>query len=604
MSLSNHSFHIPVMGLAYTVNTPVKVAPYGIASVVSIVEDNLLERMREYYYNQLNEMYIPIPTIDLDHRAKRITDYLNLMNRLVQDKVESMKSKAFEKGQEIVKYFEMLPEESKMKKLYNTMLEVKDAYQKEELQQKLRSLIMPGSIDVNIMTKVDRDCYDKEGVIIANGSDALTAIRGYATSNLTNSAVVLSAGMNPRLYNYLENFDQFRVMNNGIFEKKIIIKVSDFRSALIQGKYLAKKGLWVSEFRVESSLNCGGHAFATDGILLGPILEEFKTKKTEIANELFALYTKALQEKELAIPTQIPAIKYTVQGGIGTAIEDSFLRNYYEMDGTGWGTPFLLVPEATIVDDDTINKLCNAKDDDIILSKNSPLGVRFNYLKGNSGEVEKLERIDNEKPGSFCTERFLQNNTEFTELPICTASTKYQKLKIEQLANAGLSEEEFEQQKKWVLSKECLCLGLSNAATHCGITHPIAKAATGVTICPGPNIAYFNKVVSLQTMVDHIYGRTNIMEANNRPNMFAKEIELYANYYEELVKDSLGKEDTKQRKQLAAFYKNLLEGIHYYRSLINSKKFFEQQIFAEQLTHLEEKIVGIANMAEQAVLLV
>lgn len=52
------------------------------------------------------------------------------------------------------------------------------------------------------------------------------------------------------------------------YYKKVVIKVSDYRSALIQGKYLAKKGIWVSEFRIESGLNCGGHAFATDGYLL------------------------------------------------------------------------------------------------------------------------------------------------------------------------------------------------------------------------------------------------------------------------------------------------------------------------------------------------
>ena len=44
--------------------------------------------------------------------------------------------------------------------------------------------------------------------------------------------------------------------------------MSDFRSALIQGKFLAKKGLEVAEFRIESGLNCGGHAFATDGHLM------------------------------------------------------------------------------------------------------------------------------------------------------------------------------------------------------------------------------------------------------------------------------------------------------------------------------------------------
>ena len=69
-----------------------------------------------------------------------------------------------------------------------------------------------------------------------------------------------SAGMNPRLYGYIADFDDFypsRMEN----KKKIVLKVSDYRSAIIQGKFLAKKGLWVSEYRIESGLNCGGHVF-------------------------------------------------------------------------------------------------------------------------------------------------------------------------------------------------------------------------------------------------------------------------------------------------------------------------------------------------------
>ena len=72
--------------------------------------------------------------------------------------------------------------------------------------------------------------------------------------------------------------EDFYPDENGHLRKRIILKVSDFRSALVQGKLLAKKGLWISEFRIESGLNCGGHAFPTEGLLLGPILEEFKTK--------------------------------------------------------------------------------------------------------------------------------------------------------------------------------------------------------------------------------------------------------------------------------------------------------------------------------------
>jgi hypothetical protein len=57
---------------------------------------------------------------------------------------------------------------------------------------------------------------------------------------------------------------------------------------MIQGNFLAKKGLWISEYRIESGLNCGGHAFATEGMLLGPIMEEFKLKKNDLIQSAHA----------------------------------------------------------------------------------------------------------------------------------------------------------------------------------------------------------------------------------------------------------------------------------------------------------------------------
>ena len=153
---------------------------------------------------------------------------------------------------------------------------------------------MAGSIDVNIMTKVDGNNSGNKGVPGEDGSDAVAALRGYALSDLSNSSIIFSAGLNPRLFNNLEKFDVFDAVAWGEFKKKIVVKVSDYRSALIQGKYLAKKGIWVSEFRIESGLNCGGHAFATDGYLLGPILEEFKSKKEELVAALHTLDRKSV----------------------------------------------------------------------------------------------------------------------------------------------------------------------------------------------------------------------------------------------------------------------------------------------------------------------
>ena len=41
MKSSPHNFHIPVMGLGFTIDTPLKVAKYGINSTVSIMENSL-----------------------------------------------------------------------------------------------------------------------------------------------------------------------------------------------------------------------------------------------------------------------------------------------------------------------------------------------------------------------------------------------------------------------------------------------------------------------------------------------------------------------------------------------------------------------------------
>ena len=563
-----HKFHIPVMGLAYTVDTPIKVARFGITSVISIIEDRLVEMMRSHYYPTINMEYHPISTHEEDYRAKRITDYLNLVNTIVQTQVEKLKRAAFEAGSEIVKYFEMLPDDSTLKQLYLQMMGASNQLEKKKMEDYLRTQIRPGSIDVNIMTKLDRNSYNKSGELVEDGSDAVSALRGYAKSNLTNSSVVFSAGLNPRLYNYLESCEEFDMNDEGGFTKKVIIKVSDYRSALIQGKYLAKKGIWVSEFRIESGLNCGGHAFATDGYLMGPILEEFKSKKQELIDTLFENYNAALLKKNNQKLIYPPRMTFSVQGGIGTYDEDDFLHKHYNIESTGWGTPFLLVPEATTVDEATLKLLCAAKEKDVVLSRNSPLGVRFYYLKGTTAENEKLLRIKNGKPGSPCTEKHLGFNTEFTKDPICTASHKYQKLKITQLQSLNLPEPQYKKQLNDVLDKECLCVGLCNAAAI-KYKQTFIKKMNAVNICPGPNIINFSKVVSLQTMTDHIYGRKNILTNTNRPHMFIAELNLYIDYLKEQLEEDILQpaQFFKKKKYYATFFQNITDGIIYYRQL-------------------------------------
>jgi len=93
-----HTFHIPVLGLAYTIDSPVKVARYGINSVVSIIEDKLIELMRMHYYKQTDKTHIPITPKDGDFRARRITDYLNPINDIVKTQLEKLSTAVFEAG--------------------------------------------------------------------------------------------------------------------------------------------------------------------------------------------------------------------------------------------------------------------------------------------------------------------------------------------------------------------------------------------------------------------------------------------------------------------------------------------------------------------------
>ncbi len=561
-----HTLHIPVMGTGFSIDTPIKVAKYGISSVISLVDDTLIEEMRKYYCGVTGEKYEPITKYDHDFRARRITAYLNQMDRIVQQTFEDVRSSSFEIGSEITKYFEMLANNSPLKKLYDDMLTITNPAEKAKKQDELRSLMRPGDINVNIMTKLDRTNYSQNGEELPEEfSDALAALRGYAESTVS-SAIVFSAGINRRLYSYVEKFEDFYADARGFIKKKIILKVSDYRSSLIQGKFFAKKGLWISEYRIESGLNCGGHAFASDGFLMGPILDEFKKKRDELINGLHEVCSATLQKLNRPFSQTPYEVKITAQGGIGTYNEDRFLMEHYNLDGTGWGSPFLLCPEATNVEEETLQKLAQAGENDVYLSEVSPLGVPFNNLRSSASDAEKMRKALLGKPGSACPKGHLVSNTEFTKQPICTASRQYQKLKFEELQKMNLPEAEHQAKYNDLTKKACICHELGEGVLiKNAIGNPNAKKF--VAVCPGPNIAYFSKVVTLKEMMDHIYGKIDLVNNPLRPNMFIKELKLYVDYFMKEVQKSTPHPTEKQIAYLNEFKNNMIDGMNYYREL-------------------------------------
>jgi len=564
--MKTHNFHIPVMGIGFTIDTPIKVAHLGIDSVISLVDDILLEKLRKMYATNFNQTYQEITENMEDFRAKRISSYLNLVQKIAQHNFKELKDISNGVSDSLKQYFDFFPENSSLKQQFNAL--VNKHYDRSELKKFLDENLKMGSIDVNIMTKVDKENFYKKEQLPTIYNDAHAALRGYANSKLVSS-VIFSAGMNPRLYSYLEEFEDFYPDENGVIKKKIVLKVSDYRSALIQGKFLAKKGLWVSEYRIESGLNCGGHAFATDGYLLGPILAQFRDQREEFIAETAAVLSKALTLKKKQVPEASLPVKFTAQGGVGTAAEHDFLRKHYKLDSIGWGSPFLLVPEATTVDDKTLEKISEAEESDLYLSDISPLGVPFHNLKGNTKDLEKAALIAKNRPGSSCPKKYVALNKEFTDTGVCTASRQYQHLRIIALEKEHLSPEIYQKEYNKIIEKSCTCVGLGTSAL---IKYNLdtKTEGEGVSICPGPNLAYFSKVVSLKEMIGHIYGKCNVMERMDRPNIFVKELGIYVKYLQNKMDEAGTILDAKQYKYLSLFAKNLKEGIGYYKDLFQS----------------------------------
>ncbi len=557
------------MGTGFSIDTPIRVGHLGIDSVISIVDDLLVERIRKQYCAEFGLEFHSISRNADDGRARRIAAYLDMVHEIVTRKFEDIKTASLAYSAEKQRYFELMEDSHPLKALYLRYVGLRDEAERARLEAELTAAMRPGSIDVNIMSKVDR--LDPANEL----SDAVAALKGFVMSKV-EAAVVLSAGFNPRLYSALATFQDMYRDESGKLKKRIILKVSDFRSALIQGKFLAKKGLEVSEFRVESGLNCGGHAFYSDGKLLPSILKEFREQRDQLKSELQPMIESFYATMGWAYNADgSDTAEITVQGGIGTDGERKRLAEEYGIQRTGWGSPFLVVPEATNVDKATLDMLIQADEKDLYLSQASPLGVPFNNLRHSGSQQWHEKRADEGKPGSPCPKGFLKSNTEFTTEVICTASTEYMTLKLQQIEESNEPESVKSKQRAAVLVKECLCVHLGNASL---INMGIIKESQGPqAICPGPNLAWFKGPYSLDTMIGHIYGRGESLVPAERPHMFAKEMEMNIDYLETLI-ENRNPDDRKQAQYIVTVIRNLQEGIDRCRELISRQAFENENL--------------------------
>ena len=556
------------MGICYTADTPIRVAHFGITSVISLVDDGLLEEYRMAYAERLG--------LDLGSpqtaRIGRIRSYLDFVADEVERKFNRLCAGRFDGGSDKDLYFLMLPLESRLRVEYDGVF-AKTGLARLAAEAALTEKMEPGEIQANIMVGLNHE------------EAAFDAVRGFAASKVKGS-LVLSAGVNLAVFEEIAKCKDFYRTATHAPAKKIILKVSDYRSALIQGRYLAKKGVEVYEYRIESGVNCGGHAFFESKKLLLDVVREFVEKREELFETTRAMIAKFASSSaavnapvQMIVPPPKPA-RITAQGGL-CAPEDIEKVMAFGIDGVGVGTPFLLVPQATSVDKETRRLLVAAKPEDVYISHASPLEISFVNLRTSTAAELCQEKIREYfapqgeksgapelKPGFPCRQHYLCRAVPGFEHPVCMASREYvvhrlaeiDRLEKEELdCFSGGSEatdriheavaairEKYNELRRMTLSRECICRFLGNAGREeirekspslhyqpeCVAvargSQP-ARVREPVTICPNPDIGYFDREYTLLEMMRHLYGTGPRLTPKDKPSAFEVEERLLKN---------------------------------------------------------------------------
>jgi hypothetical protein len=141
-----------------------------------------------------------------------------------------------------------------------------------------------------------------------------------------------------------------------------------------------------------------------------------------------------------------------------------------------------------------------------------------------------------------------------------------------------------------VVEKACICWELSGGA----LAKVAPKAAPPTTICPGPNLAWFDREMSLDEMIDHIYGRIDVLKGKARPHMFVNEMKLYVDYLKEEIHRTSLKLSKHPPEYFTTFKANLLEGVEFYRNRIKDRLVHGRDAFEAGLQSLVEELESLA----------
>jgi hypothetical protein len=245
----------------------------------------------------------------------------------------------------------------------------------------------------------------------------------------------------------------------------------------------------------------------------------------------------------------------------------------------------MLVPEVVNVDDVSLERLLAATPEVVQLSDSSPLGVKFWNLTTSASEEARRGRVAAGRPGSPCPKGHLALDMEMAGIPMCPASRVYQKRALAALGANGSTPAGVEKAADGIRAKSCICHDLGGGVL---LRYGIDRLAT-TAVCPGPNIVNFKRVASLDEMVGHVYGRTNLIATTARPHAFVTELRLYVEHLRRELPEPGIEPPRLKLQQLVRLRENLLRGIEHYRSL-TPEHVAEHRRFVEDLAHLEVEL--------------
>ena len=98
------------MGVSFTNESPLKIGRFGIDSVMSLGDDNLLEDLRKHWAGKRGDGFTPIAKNAPQARARRVQAWCDLVADELDAQMLHMRREPMMPGLDLWRYFALLPE--------------------------------------------------------------------------------------------------------------------------------------------------------------------------------------------------------------------------------------------------------------------------------------------------------------------------------------------------------------------------------------------------------------------------------------------------------------------------------------------------------------